>query len=168
MKKQINPNYEFDCLEPSSNKSYLTSLEPDPILKLTKIIGFDNSTSNSIRWSRDSQYLIYSSQAIVIGYHLSTNRQYCFVGHADKVSCLAISPDSSIIASGQAGPFALVRLWHFETQKCLTIFRNHDHSLNLLEYSACGNYLCGVGKDKQGKSLLVVWDVSNVGKANKG
>ena len=142
-----------------------TSLAPDPILKLSKIIGFDTTTSKAMmRWSRDSQYLVYASKAIVIGYHLTTQRQFCFVGHADRVSCVALSPDSSMLASGQVGPFALVRIWHFDTQRCLAIFRNHEQSLQLLEYSACGSYLCGVGKDKQGKTMLVVWDVSQVGK----
>lgn len=148
----------------SSLSSYKTSLEPDPILRISRIIGFEASTSKSMRWSRDSQYLAYASKAIVICQHVASRRQFCLVGHADRVSCVAMSPDGSIVASGQLGSFALVRLWHFDTQKCLAIFRNHDHSLGLLEFSACGNYLCGVGKDKQGKTMVVVWDVSQVGK----
>ena len=65
------------------------------------------------------------------------------------------------MASGQTGPHSLVRLWNFQSRKCVSIFRHHDHSLSLLEFSHCGNYLCGVGKDKQGKSLLVLWDVKD-------
>lgn len=143
---------------------YKTCLEPDPILKISKIIGFEAGTSRSMRWSRDSQYLVYASKAVVICHHVSSRRQFCLVGHAEPVSCVAMSPDASVIASGQSGSFALVRLWHTDTQKCLAIFRNHDHSLSMLEFSACGNYLCGVGKDKQSKTMLVVWDVSHVGK----
>jgi hypothetical protein len=158
--------------------NYRTSLEPDPILRLKKIIGFGSrnvcsnqslSSSNTVsnftnifKWSRDSQYIVYGCQAICIAYHVNTNAQYCFVGHSDRVSCLTISPDSSIIASGQAGPYSLVRLWDFQTRKCISIFRNHDHSLYLLEYSFCGNYICGVGKDKQGKTLVILWDVRGV------
>ncbi len=44
--------------------------------------------------------------------------------------------------------------------KYLTIFRNHDHSLYMLVFSSCGRYLCGVGKYKQGKTMVVIWDVN--------
>ena len=148
-----------------TNKNHhQTSLEPDPILSIQKLIGFGpgsklNCYTNCVRWSMDNQYLIYAAQAIVIAYHVNTSAQWCFVGHVDKVSCLSLSPDNQIMATGQTGPHSLVRLWNFQTRKCLSIFRSHDHLLYLLEYSHCGNYLCGVGKDKQGKTMLVLWDV---------
>jgi WD40 repeat protein len=142
-----------------------TSLEPDPILTIQKLIGFGPGTrlnscfTNCVKWSADNQYLIYAAQAIVIAYHVNTSAQWCFVGHVDKVSCLSLTPDNQLMATGQTGAHALVRLWNFQTRKCLSIFRQHDHSLYLLEFSHCGNFLCGVGKDKQGKSLLVLWDI---------
>ncbi|CAF0967584.1 unnamed protein product [Brachionus calyciflorus] len=141
-------------------------LEPDPILRLNKIIGFGSRSGSSIssavnllKWTNDSNFLIYACQSIVIALNLDDKNQYCYVGHSDRVSCVALSPDNSLIASGQTGPYSLVRLWDFQTRKCLSIFRHHDHSLNLLEFSSCGNFLCGVGKDKQGKSMLVLWDI---------
>ncbi|RNA21555.1 WD repeat-containing 90 [Brachionus plicatilis] len=143
-----------------------TQLFPDPILALNKIIGFGShlgssqfAANNLLKWSNDSQFLVYACQSIVVAFNLNDKKQYCFVGHADKVSCLSISPDNSVLASGQTGPYSLVRLWDFQTRKCLSIFRHHDHSLSLVEFSACGNFLCGVGKDKQAKSMLVLWDV---------
>ncbi len=177
-----------ECLLKSKSCSNLivekfqTSLEPDPILRLRKIIGFgsrnfstaasNSSSSNDasnftsiFQWSRDSDYLIYGCQAIVVALNLNTNEQYCFVGHSYRVSCLSMSPCGAFMASGQAGSHSLVRLWDFQTRKCVAIFRNHDHSLYILEFSSCGNYLCGVGRDKQGKTLLIIWDIKN-GKQN--
>jgi WD40 repeat protein len=101
-----------------------------------------------------------------VAYHVNTNEQWCFVGHADKVSSLALSIDNKLLASGQSGPFSIVRVWDFDSRKCLAIFRNHDHSLYLLEFSSCGNFLCGVGKDKQGKTMLVLWDIKEICAAN--
>ena len=86
----------------------------------------------------------------------------CFVGHADNVSCLAINVKNTLIASGQTGKFSLVRIWDFQTRKCLAIFRNHDHSLYLLEFSSCGKFLCGIGKDKQCKTLVIIWDLKDI------
>ena len=154
-----------DNLEEAKFKS---SLEPDPILRLKKLIGFgsgrgeESVSFNNLLWTRDSEYLIYTCQAIIIALNVTTSEQWCFVGHADKVSCLAMNPDNSLIASGQTGQFSLIRLWDFQSRKCLAIFRHHDHSLHLLEFSQCGNYICGVGKDKQGKTMLAVWDVKEV------
>ena len=118
-----------------------------------------------MRWSKDNQFIVYPSQAILVAYHVTSSSQFVFLGHSDKISCLALSPDNSIIASGQTGPYSLVRLWDFQSRKCLSIFRNHEHSLYLLEYSYCGSFLCGVGKDKQGKSMLCLWDVRDVRKS---
>ncbi len=154
-----------DPPKPHQHTQVQTSLQPDPILRLQKLIGFgsgqDQPPTNLI-WSCDSQYLIYSSQAVLIALNLATSDQLCFVGHADTISCLALNDDNSLIASGQSGPFSLVRLWHFATRRCLSIFRNHDHSLHLLQFSHCGNFLCGVGKDRQSKTLLVIWDIRQV------
>ena len=73
--------------------SAITSLEPDPILSIQKLIGFGpgsklNCYTNCVRWSQDNQYIIYAAQAIVIAFHVNTSAQWCFVGHVDKVSCL--------------------------------------------------------------------------------
>jgi WD40 repeat protein len=143
-----------------------TTLEPDPILTIQKLIGFGpgsklNCYTDCVKWSSDNQYLVYPAQAIVIAYHVNTSVQWCFVGHADKVTCLSLTFDGQLMASGQTGPHSLIRLWDFQSRKCLSIFRGHDHSLSLIEFSHCGNYLCGVGKDKQGKSMLVLWDVKD-------
>jgi WD40 repeat protein len=122
-----------------------------------------SSTADIFKWTRDSQYIVYACQAICIAHHVSTSVQYCFVGHSDRVACLTMSPCGAVLASGQAGPHGLVRLWDFASRKCLATFRaahqQSAHSLRLLEYSQCGRYLAGVASDRQGKTLLVVWDV---------
>jgi hypothetical protein len=91
------------CDDEDANKvkvnTYKTSLEPDPILQIKKIIGFGSidhvNYTNCVRWSRDCQYLIYGCQAIVVAVQIATMEQSCFVGHADRVSCIALTPDNS-------------------------------------------------------------------------
>ena len=164
------PQESIESLTTTTNPTSITCLQPDPIIRLQKIIGLGskNGTKNIVNtqliWSRDSQYLIYSCQAILFALHVNSADQFCFVGHADKISCMAMNSDNSILASGQAGQFSLIRLWDFNTRKCLAIFRNHDHGLHILEFSNCGGYICGVGKDKQGKTMLIIWDVRDVRK----
>lgn len=78
----LDINEKNDCEDSSENIKFQTSLEPDPILKLRKIIGFGarniksynsdiNDSMQSVLWSQDSQYLLYTCQAIVVSFHLN-------------------------------------------------------------------------------------------------
>ena len=49
-----------------------------------------------------------------------------------QVSCLAVNGEGSLIASGQAGSSAVVRVWEHETGRCLSLFQSHSHSLRCL------------------------------------
>ena len=154
LRKHLNSAQEDKILrqESSSNqieteKSNKTCLEPDPIIKLRKVVGFGGATcSNCILWSRDSQYLLYPCHAIVVSYHITTGQQWSYIGHTDKVSCIAVNKESSIMVSGQAGQQSLIRFWDFSTRNCLAVCKEHDHSLSLIEFSSNSDILCGVGK----------------------
>ena len=49
-----------------------------------------------------------------------------------QVSCLSINNDSSLLASGQTGSLAIVRVWQFTTAKCLSLFKTHHCGLHTL------------------------------------
>jgi WD repeat-containing protein 90 len=161
----------------TSNLKDPTLTKGDAILSIRRVIGFGCGGSSSsgdgsgrnlnnpalnynncVKWASDGR-LVYAAQSILVVHELSAGKQTCMVGHSDKIAAVAVSPDGSTIASGQSGPFACVRLWDINTTKCVAMFRQHEHSLSILEWSSCGAYLCGVGKDKQGKTMLVVWNV---------
>ena len=40
--------------------------------------------------------------------------------------------DGCMLASGQTGSYASVRVWDFESGHCLALFQNHSHSLSSL------------------------------------
>ena len=67
---------------------------------------------------------------------ISSGRQRFFSGHTDKVSCLALSADGSLLASGQSGRLAVVRVWGVDTTRCLALFKTHSHGLHTLRYRA--------------------------------
>ncbi len=56
----------------------------------------------------------------------------------------------------------MIRFWDFSTRNCLAVCKEHDHSLSLVEFSSNSDILCGVGKDKQGKTMLVMWNTKDV------
>lgn len=54
------------------------------------------------------------------------------IPYLPQVSCLAMNGEGSLIASGQTGSSAVVRVWECETGRCLALFQTHSHSLRCL------------------------------------
>lgn len=51
----------------------------------------------------------------------TARRQRLFAGHTSYVTCLALGAEGKLLASGQEGKQAIVRLWDFESGECLAI-----------------------------------------------
>uniref|UniRef100_A0A8D2N063 WD repeat domain 90 n=1 Tax=Zonotrichia albicollis TaxID=44394 RepID=A0A8D2N063_ZONAL len=137
-------------------------LVPDPILKLRTIIGFGGCSTKWALWTRDSTAVVYPCHAVIVALLLQTGEQRFFLGHTDKVAALALSSSGSVLASAQAGPRGLGRLWDFPTGTCLSLFKTHLHGLVSLSFSHSGAVLCGVGKDVHSKTMVVVWNTAQV------
>uniref|UniRef100_A0A8C3KEF7 WD repeat-containing protein 90 n=1 Tax=Calidris pygmaea TaxID=425635 RepID=A0A8C3KEF7_9CHAR len=135
---------------------------PDPILKLRMIIGFGGCSTKWALWTRNNAAVVYPCHAVIVTLQIQTGEQRFFVGHTDKVSALAFNRDSTLLASAQAGPLSVVRLWGFSTGTCLSLFKTHVRSLFSLSFSYSGGVLCGVGKDGHGKTMVVVWNTAQV------
>ncbi|XP_018863760.1 WD repeat-containing protein 90 isoform X7 [Parus major] len=137
-------------------------LVPDPILKLRTIIGFGGCNSKWALWTRDSTAVVYPCHAVIVALLLKTGEQRFFLGHTDKVSVLAFSGSSTLLASAQAGPRSVGRLWDFPTGTCLCLFKTYLQSLVSLSFSHSGAVLCGVGRDVHSKTMVVVWNTAQV------
>ncbi|XP_068921625.1 WD repeat-containing protein 90 [Petaurus breviceps papuanus] len=146
----------------TKNSSRHRHLLPDPILKLKGVIGFGGCSTKWALWSKDGSYLVYPCHAVIVALIVETGEQRFFIGHTDKVSSLTFNGNSTLLASSQMGPLSMVRLWNFETGKCLSIFKTHIHSICFLSFSYSGAVLCGVGKDRHGKTMVVVWSTASV------
>ncbi|XP_048238655.1 WD repeat-containing protein 90-like isoform X1 [Haliotis rufescens] len=143
------------------------SLEPDPILKLKRIVGFGGGTYKEAIWTLDGSAIIYPCHAIVVIMKVTNGHQRFLLGHTDKVSCLSVNGSSTLVASGQTGQMSVVRIWKFQTGECLAMCKTHVHSLSCLSFSHKGNVLCGVGKDNHGKNMVVIWNTSRVAKSRE-
>ncbi|XP_059835285.1 WD repeat-containing protein 90 isoform X3 [Hypanus sabinus] len=137
-------------------------LQPDPILKLKKIIGFGGCTVKCAAWTKSGSAVAYPCHAIVVVMELDTGQQRFFIGHTDKVSALSFNGNTTLLASAQTGNVSLIRVWNFNQGNCLAMFKTHVHSVSSLSFSFSGGVLCGVGKDGHGKTMVVVWNTSKV------
>jgi WD40 repeat protein len=97
-----NSNYDLVLNIDHSHPSHLMTLLPNPILRLHTVIGLSNGLNNLL-WTQDGNYVLYSSNAIVIQMHIETQQQWFFIGHTDKISAIAFNNNSSLLATIQTG-----------------------------------------------------------------
>ncbi|XP_020567837.1 WD repeat-containing protein 90 isoform X2 [Oryzias latipes] len=146
------------------SKGFKQQLLPDPILRLSRIIGFGGASTKHALWTKSGSEVVYPCHAIIISMKISSNQQRFFIGHTDKVSALTFNGSTTVLASAQTGNNSVVRVWDYHNGNCLAMFRNHAHSLSCLSFSSGAAVLCGVGKDVHNKTLVVVWNTLNVRK----
>ncbi|XP_053413027.1 WD repeat-containing protein 90 isoform X3 [Nycticebus coucang] len=135
---------------------------PDPILRLKKVIGFGGHSTKWALWTKDGAAVIYPCHAVIITLCIDTGEQRFFLGHTDKVSALALDGSNSLLASACTRPPCMLRLWDFQTGVCLSLFRSPIHIVSALSFSNCGSLLCGVGKDRHGRTVVVAWGTGPV------
>ncbi|XP_020493168.2 WD repeat-containing protein 90 [Labrus bergylta] len=165
---------EFECTPvphpvhlSSSKETRQQKLLPDPILRLNRVIGFGGATTKCALWTKSGDAVVYPCHAIIISMMISSNQQRFFIGHTDKVSALAFDGNTTILASAQSGNHSVVRVWNYHKGNCLAMFRTHAHSFSSLSFSYSGSILCGVGKDRHNKNMVVVWSTLNVSKGGE-
>uniref|UniRef100_I3M387 WD repeat-containing protein 90 n=1 Tax=Ictidomys tridecemlineatus TaxID=43179 RepID=I3M387_ICTTR len=147
------------ALDAGSCKHFL----PDPILRLKGVIGFGGHSTKWALWTKDGTSVVYPCHAVIVVLHIDTGEQRFFLGHTDKVSALALDGSSALLASAQAQPPSVVRLWDFQTGGCLSLFQSPMHTIYSLSFSGSGALLYGVGKDGHGRTVVVAWSTSQVG-----
>ncbi|XP_060141565.1 WD repeat-containing protein 90 isoform X8 [Globicephala melas] len=149
------------------NRFQQRSFLPDPVLRLKGVIGFGGHSTKWALWTRDGAAVVYPCHAIIVVLCVNTRQQRLFLGHTDKVSALALDGSGSLLASAQARPHSMLRLWDFQTGECLSLFQSPVHTVCSLSFSDSGEVLCGVGKDRHGRMTVVVWGTAQVGRGGE-
>ncbi|XP_054913901.1 WD repeat-containing protein 90 isoform X2 [Poeciliopsis prolifica] len=157
-----------ESLPVASVKESEQQLLPDPILRLSRIIGFGGATAGDALWSQSGEEVVYPCHAIIVSMKILSREQRFFIGHTDKISALTFNGSTTVLASAQRGSNSVVRLWDYSAGTCLSMFRAHAHSLSCLSFSYGGGILCGVGKDRHNKTMVVVWNTLNASKGGEG
>ena len=66
----------------------MQSLQPDPILRLNKVIGFGGHGTGQLLFGRDGESVFYPCHCLVIAMEIKTGEQIFYIGHTDKVHVL--------------------------------------------------------------------------------
>ncbi|XP_045400730.1 WD repeat-containing protein 90 [Lemur catta] len=140
---------------------------PDPILRLKRVIGFGGHSTKWALWTKDGAAVVYPCHAAIVVLRIHTGEQRLLLGHTDKVSALALDGGGVLLASAQARPPCVLRLWDFQTGACLSLFRSPMQAVSVLSFSGSGAVLCGVGRDRHGRTVVVAWDTGPVGRGGE-
>ena len=165
--------------------------EPDGVdhLSLSKVIGFGgNDGGMGVIWAPDCRTVLYNVGSTIVCVDVETNTQRFLYGHTDSVSCAAFSVDGSLLATGQTGRDAVIRLWKFraggapppaagaagdqgdddggdgedaEGTRCVGMLCEHASGVSCIDISQDGRALTAVGLDGLGRQTIVVWDIAS-------
>ena len=116
----------------------------------------------------NGQHLLYPLGSTVVIKDIQSGKQFFLRGHTDDITCVALSKDGSIVASGQKthmGFTASIILWDFAksveeegTVKIGQLPDMHKGKVQSLDFSPSGTYLASLGgKDD---NTLVMWNVA--------
>jgi len=150
----------------------------DPVsLKIKAVIGFNGLIPSGLHYTPDGEHMLYPLGSFTVLKNIRSGKEAFFDGHTNDVSCITISTDGTIFASGQShfqGVKADVLVW--DLQKGIDLLREgsdvmigeicvihrlkqHIGKVQGVCFSPSGAYLATLGG--QDDNALVVWDVQS-------
>lgn len=131
-----------------------------PIVELDHAIGYSGRIVNSVHFHPNANdYVLIAGASIIIGDINDPHNQHFLRGHDDQITCLALSNDGRLIASGQRGDNSDILLWDYETKKAVFRLSEHDHEVSCIHFSHDDCLLMSTGNQLDGK--MFIWDTSN-------
>ena len=100
-----------------------TPPKPSASLALARTAGYSGDRSRVLLWSRDGDSLIYACNATIVVHDLKHDAQRFVLGHTNAINMMLLSHDGSILATAQDGRFPHVRLWNWQSGKCVAMLR---------------------------------------------
>ncbi len=76
-------------------------------------------------------------------------------GHAEIITCLALSPDGKTLVTGSKD--RSIRVWDVNTAKVVRILQGHTHEITSLVFSSDGTQLASSSKDQS----IRIWNLSS-------
>jgi WD40 repeat protein len=129
-------------------------------LELEHAKGFSCDLAGALLAHPDGRRFVTAAGAcVVIGELEDPHKQRFLRGHAERLTCLALSPSGRLIASGEGGDDSDIVVWDFEKGTELYRLQEHNGGIASVAFSHCGRFLASVGCPPH--SRLIVWDMQS-------
>mmetsp|Transcript_7472 Transcript_7472/g.24809 ORF Transcript_7472/g.24809 Transcript_7472/m.24809 type:complete len:915 (+) Transcript_7472:548-3292(+) len=137
---------------------------PDARLTLEFVYGYGglSNLSNNL-WYTAFGEVAYYSAGVGILYNQTEHTQRFFLGHDDDIKCVAISPDRTLIASGQVGHRPICCVWGAE--KCderARLVHPEVRGVIAVEFSSDARTLVTVGSDNNHSVFVWNWETCTI------
>ena len=132
----------------------------ETMLELSRVLGFSGDRLGLLVWLKDGRRVLYAAASLLVLQDIDTGSQQFLIGHTADVCSLSAAETTPLVASAQEGALPIIRLW--DRDKCvpLAILQQHASDMHTLSLTADGSLLAAVGKDRRGRQMLAVWDVT--------
>jgi len=132
---------------------------PTNLIELDHAIGYSGEILNSILLHPGQKdYISISGANVIIGDIADPHKQRFLKGHDDQVTCVAVSHNGKLLASGQKGDNADILVWSFDQGKLMYKLSEHDHEISTVDFSHDDRLLISCGSQLDGK--LFIWDMT--------
>ncbi len=146
------------------------------MLQMKSCVGFSGDVLDALKYSSDGRFAIYPVGSYIAIKNLSTDRLSFLDGHTDNVTCVAMSHDGNILATGQkciSGVKADVIMWDLTGayklcdagkdligDSCrIRTLKQHIARVQDISFSQFDDYMATLGG--QDDNAVVVWRVDN-------
>ena len=143
-------------------------------LTINGVIGFSGSVPNGLTYTPCGGYVLYPLGSVIVVKSTQTNSQAFLEGHSSDVSCLSVSKNGKLLASGQKNKNvtpAHVLVWDMDVAKAncddpsgasnggALKHRLHQHlgGVQDADFSHDDQFLCTLGA--QDDNAVVVWEI---------
>jgi WD40 repeat protein len=129
-------------------------------LELEHAIGCSASVKGAVHLHPNGRDMVCAAGGAVVVTALNDPHQQALMsGHDDFITCIALSREGHLIASGQQGNCADVLLWDVDARAVRYRWQEHDHGISCLAFTRDDAVLISVGNvfDKR----AFVWDCNS-------
>ena len=106
------------------------------LVELDHAIGFSGRVDNSVFLHPNAkEYVLIAGCSIVSGDLNDPHSQHFLTAHDDHITCITISNQGKLIASGQKGDNSDVVIWDYNTKRATFRLSEHDYAVSSLAFS---------------------------------
>jgi len=131
-------------------------------IEVEHAIGFNGLVPDSIALLDNNNFVVVSGASAIICDLNDPHKQSFLAGHSDLLSCMAVSPKGTLLATGQLGPAGDVVVWDIASKKQLFRLAEHNDTVACMAFSDDSRFLATVGGPSDGKIFVFDMQTGNM------